>query len=157
VAADDPAGAVTDAEGARPPSYWSSMVLPPWLSPVITVVGLLVAYWGAVLLAAVCAFLTPFRIGTVLVPVSVVLVIAGIVALTRFAYAVTEHAWLSLTPGLVWLAISFAWSSRTTEGDLVLISQNWVATVYLLVGSVTIGVVGYRLINPRRPPVGSRR
>jgi hypothetical protein len=120
----------------------------------LKIAGLVVACWGAILLAAVGAFLTPYRIGSVLVPISVVLVVAGIVAVTRFAFAVTEHAWLSLTPGLLWLVLSFSWSARTTEGDLVLVQQDWVATVYLLVGSVTIGVVAYRMIvPPRRRPL----
>ena len=112
--------------------------------------GLMVACWGAVLLAAVGAFLTPYRIGSVLVPISVVLVVVGILGLTQFAHEVTGHTWLSLIPGLIWLIISFGWSSRTSEGDLVLIEQNWVATVYLLAGSVTIGIAAYRMIVPRR-------
>jgi fatty-acid desaturase len=114
--------------------------------------GLAVACWGAVLLAAVGAFLTPYRIGSVLVPISVVLVVVGILGLTQFAHEVTGHTWLSLIPGLIWLLISFGWSSRTSEGDLVLVEQNWVATVYLLAGSVTIGIAAYRMIVPRRRP-----
>ena len=114
--------------------------------------GLVVACWGAVLLAAVGAFLTPYRIGSVLVPISVVLVVTGILGLTQFAHEVTGHTWLSLIPGLIWLLISFGWSARTNEGDLVLVEQNWVATVYLLAGAVTIGVAAYRMIVPSRRP-----
>jgi hypothetical protein len=118
---------------------------PVWVRPV----GLLVACLGALLVAVLCAFLTPFRIGSFLVPISLVLVVAGLTAVTRFAHAVTDHAGLSLIPGGLWLALSLVLSARTTEGDLVLISTNWVATVYLLVGSVTIGVLGYRMITAR--------
>jgi fatty-acid desaturase len=112
--------------------------------------GLVVACWGAVLLAAIGAFFTPFRIGSVLVPISVVLVVLGLVGLTQFAHDVTGHTWLSLVPGLIWLLISFWWSSRTSEGDLVLVEQNWVATVYLFAGAITIGVAAYRIIVPPR-------
>jgi hypothetical protein len=112
--------------------------------------GLVVACWGAVLLAALGAFLTPFRIGSVLVPISVVLVVTGLFALTQFAYDVTGHNWLSLVPGVIWLLISFGWSSRSNEGDLVLVEQNWVASVYLLAGAITIGVTAYRIIVPPR-------
>ena len=112
--------------------------------------GLVVACWGAVLLAAIGAFLTPFRIGSVLVPISVVLVVLGLFALTQFAQDVTGHTWLSLIPGLIWLVISFGWSSRTNEGDLVLVEQNWVATVYLFAGAITLGVAAYRIIVPPR-------
>jgi hypothetical protein len=112
--------------------------------------GLVVACWGAVLLAAVGAFFTPYRFGSVLVPISVVLVVVGILGLTQFAHEVTGHTWLSLIPGGIWLLISFGWSSRTSEGDLVLVEQNWVALVYLLAGAVTIGIAAYRMIVPPR-------
>jgi hypothetical protein len=118
----------------------------PWLK----IGGIVVAAWGAVLLAAAGAFLTPFRIGSVLIPVSVLLVVAGLVVLIRFTHEVTGNVWLSLIPGVVWLLLSLAMSARTTEGDLVLVEQNWVATVYLLAGSVTIGLTAYRLFVPRR-------
>jgi hypothetical protein len=42
-------------------------------------------------------------------------------------------------------------SSRRTEGDLLLAQSNWVATVYLFAGSITLGVMGYRLFLPPRP------
>ncbi len=116
----------------------------------LKIAGIVVASWGAVLLALVCAFLTPYRIGDVLIPVSVVLVVAGLVTLIRFAHEVTGHVWLSLIPGAVWLLLSLVMSARTNEGDLVLIDQNWVATVYMLAGTVTIGVTAYRLFAPRR-------
>jgi hypothetical protein len=133
---------------AQPDSAQESTAPEPlWLR----LVGLLVAVVGAIAVALLGAFLTPLRIGSVLVPVSLVLVVAGLAVVTRFAHAVTEHIGLSLVPGVVWLVLSLVFSVRTTEGDLILISTNWVATVYLLVGSVTIGVLGYRMILPRRP------
>ena len=52
--------------------------------------GALVALWGAVLLAAIGAFLTPLRLGATLIPVSVLLAIVGNGALIWFAYRVTE-------------------------------------------------------------------
>ncbi len=110
-----------------------------------------VACWGAVLVALLGAFLTPYRLGGILIPVSLVVVVAGLVAVTRFAYVATEHAGLSLVPGVLWLIVSLVLSARTTEGDLVLTQQNWVANVYLLVGSITLGVLGYRMVMPRRP------
>ena len=104
------------------------------------------------LLAAVGALYTPFRIGNVLLPLSVVIVVAGMILLVRFTYDVTEHKWVSLVPGLVWLALTLVVSSRRTEGDLVLAQSNWVATVYLFAGSITLGVMGYRLFLPPRRP-----
>jgi hypothetical protein len=112
--------------------------------------ALAVACWGAVLVALLGAFLTPYRWGAVLVPVSLLVAVAGLVAVTQFTYRVTDHAGLSLIPGVLWLIVSLVLSGRTTEGDLVLTQQNWVANVYLLVGSVTLGVLGYRMVVPRR-------
>ncbi len=111
--------------------------------------GVLIGAWGGVMLAFVGAFLTPFRIGAALVPVAIVLAVAGNWLLVWFAYEVTGHRFLALLPGLAWLAMSFVFADRTTEGDLVLAQSNWVATVYLFAGSATIAVAAYRLL--RRP------
>jgi hypothetical protein len=118
---------------------------PVWLR----LAGLAVACAGGLLLALVGGFLTPLRFGSYEVPVSLVLVVGGLVIILRFAHAVTDHVGLALIPGLVWLLVSLVLSVRTTEGDLVLL-QGWVATLYLLLGSVTIGVVVYRMILPPR-------
>jgi hypothetical protein len=54
-----------------------------------------------------------------------------------------------LLPGIVWFALSFLGAERTTEGDLIL--YNWVATVYIYAGAITVGVAAYRMIVvPRR-------
>jgi hypothetical protein len=113
-------------------------------------VGLLVALAGTFVVAAYGAFLTPLRIGTTLVPLSVLVGVGGIWALSTFVAAVTEIRWLSLLPGLGWLVLTFMAASRTTEGDLILTGNNWVATLYLLSGTATVGFCGYRLLVPRR-------
>ncbi|HEY7223482.1 MAG TPA: hypothetical protein VH561_07725 [Micromonosporaceae bacterium] len=112
--------------------------------------GVVVASAAAFVLAVVGAFLTPLRVGTVLVPVSLVLVVAGLVAIMWFTRAVTARAGFALIPGGVWLIVSLALSVRTHEGDLVLVQQDWVALVYLLLGTVTIGVLAYRMTMRRR-------
>jgi hypothetical protein len=119
---------------------------PLWLR----LAGLFVACLGGALLAIVCAFFTPYRIGSVLVPVSLVLVVVGIVGLTWFAREVTDRPGLSLLPGGVWLVVSMLLTFRTAEGDWVLTELSWVPTVYLLLGSVTLGVLAFRMIVPSR-------
>ncbi len=136
----EPPGSEPEPAGPRP-----EPPAPLWLR----LLGLTVAVAGALVVSLVCAFLTPYRIGSVLVPVSLVLVAGGLTAVTRFAHAVTEHVPMSLIPGLAWLVLTLVLNNRTSEGDLVLLSSNWVAVVYLLVGSVTIGVLAYRMIVPR--------
>jgi hypothetical protein len=129
-------------------------IAPPWLRWVDLILrglGAGVAAWGGLVLAGYGAFMSAFRVGTALVPVAVPLAIVGNAALIWFAYRVTRHTFLGLLPGLLWVAVTFIWSSRTTEGDLVLYQSNWVATAYLLAGSATVGVCAYRLIVPRRP------
>jgi hypothetical protein len=113
--------------------------------------GAVVSVAGAFAVAAYGAFLTPFRVGATLVPVALLVAVGGNAALSWFAWTVTRSRVLGVLPGLVWVALSFLASSRTTEGDLVLTGNNWVATVYLLAGAATVGVCAYRLFIPRRP------
>jgi hypothetical protein len=117
-------------------------------------VGVAVAVWGAIVVALYGAFLTPLRWGTALVPVALLLAVVGNLLLIRFAYEVTGNRWLALVPGAIWLVISFTAAGRTTEGDLVLLQANWVATGYLLAGAATITVAAYRVMT--RPPAPYR-
>ena len=132
----------------------SRFVSPPVLEAALRVGGTIVAVWGSVLLALIGAFLTPVRVGGVLMPVSVLIAIVGNAGLMRFAYVTTEHRWLALLPGVVWIVLAFVATSGTSEGDIVLTSNNWVGPVYLLSGSATVAVSAYRLL-PRQP--SSRR
>jgi hypothetical protein len=100
--------------------------------------GLIVAVWGAVLLALAGAFLTPLRVGDVLVPVSIPLAVAGNLGLIWFVRFTTGWRGLALVPGLVWVAVLLLASGRTSEGDLI--AANWVGPVSLLAGAATVGV-----------------
>ncbi len=126
----------------------------------LRIAGTAVAVVASALVAVYGAFLTPYRVGATLVPISLVIGIAGNVAVIWFGYTVTRSRALALAPAAVWVILSFVASSRTREGDLVLISTDWVATAYLLTGAATIGVCAYRLTTPRRsnsPEVARRR
>jgi hypothetical protein len=118
----------------------------------LRVAGAAVAVWGGVLLALLGAFLTPLRVGTVPVPVCLLLAVGGNAALIWFAYRATGHRFPALLPGLVWVVLSVVASGRTSEGDVVLYQQNWVSLVYLLAGSATVTVAAYRLIVRRPEP-----
>jgi fatty-acid desaturase len=123
---------------------------PGWAELALRISGAVVSVLLAGLVAAFGAFLTPFRIGTALVPVSLVIAIGGIAGLTWFAYTVTRHRLLGLLPGVVWIAVTFLAATRTHEGDLVLISTDWVASVYLLLGPLALAACAYRLLAPTR-------
>jgi fatty-acid desaturase len=112
--------------------------------------GVVVAVWGGFVLAAYGAFLSAYRIGATLVPLALPLVVVGNAGLIWFAYRVTGHKLLGLSPGIVWILVTFVWSTSTSEGDLVLYQKNWVATAYLLAGSATVGLYAYRLVVPKR-------
>jgi Na+-translocating ferredoxin:NAD+ oxidoreductase RnfD subunit len=122
----------------------------------LRIAGAVVSLWGAVLLAIAGAFLTPFRVGTVLVPVSVLLAVAGNAVLVWLARRTTGHKFLTVAPGLVWLGVTFLALDRTNEGDLVLYQQNWVSLVYLLAGAATVAYLGYRALVPEAPTFGPR-
>jgi len=129
--------------------------IPPNVREVLLrVAGSVVACWAAVVLALFGAFMTPFRIGSVLAPISLVLAIGGNAGIIWFAYRVTRHKLLALLPGLVWTVLTLIGSGKTSEGDLILYQSNWVATVYLYAGCATVGVAGYRLIVPKPPRPG---
>jgi hypothetical protein len=123
---------------------------PAWREWAIRIGGAIVGLWGGVLLAIYGAFLTPLRVGGALLPVSLLLAVGGNVLLIWFTYQATRHNFVALIPSLIWVGLSFFASTRTTEGDLVLIDSNWVSVLYLLAGSVTIGIVAYRMILPPR-------
>lgn len=124
------------------------------IDSVLRGVGVVVAVWGAIVVALYGAFLTPLRLGAALVPIALVLAVLGNLLLIRYAYEVSGSRWLALVPGGIWLVISFTAAGRTTEGDLVLLQSNWVATVYLFAGAGTIAVAAYRLMN--RPSAASQ-
>jgi hypothetical protein len=121
------------------------------IDSVLRGVGVVVAVWGAIVVALYGAFLTPLRWGAALVPMALVLAVLGNLLLIRYAYEVSGNRWLALVPGGIWLVVSFTAAGRTTEGDLVLLQSNWVATVYLFAGAGTIAVAAYRLMNRPSP------
>jgi hypothetical protein len=138
---------ITDpVEVAPPPRHGSG-----WLDLVVRVAGAIVATWGGVLAALYGGYLTPFRVGASLVPLSLLIAVGGNALLIWFAYRVTRHKFLGLLPGLVWVGLSFLASGRTTEGDLILTQRNWVSMAYLLAGSATVGIAAYRMLVPPRP------
>jgi len=132
----------------------AKLVSPPVIEMALRVGGTIVAMWGSVLLALIGAFLTPVRVGGVLVPVSVLIAIVANVGLMRFAYVTTRHRGLAVLPGVVWIVLAFMATSGTSEGDIVLTSNNWVGPVYLLTGSATVAVCAYRLLPRQAPAAG---
>jgi hypothetical protein len=118
-------------------------------------IGLVVALAGGFVVAAYGAFLVPFRVHSWLVPISLVIAVVGIIAVTWFALVVTRSKILALAPAALWLVLSFAASSKTSAGSLLLIQQDWVASVYLVIGPVAIAFCVYQLFLRRPEPTAS--
>jgi hypothetical protein len=115
--------------------------------------GALVAVVAAVASALLTAFLTPLYLGTVRVPVSIVIAIVANYALVWFAYRATGQKLVALLPGLVWIAVIIVLSAKTTEGDIVLAANNWVVLVSIFAGVGAYAVAAYRLFVPPPPPL----
>jgi hypothetical protein len=128
----------------------------PVLEVLIRVGGAVVAVAGGALLGVFATLMTPFRIGGTLVPISLLLAVGGNAALIWFSYFTTRNKFLALLPGLVWAGFAFLGVDRTNEGDIVLYQQNWVSTVYLFVGAITVSIAAYRLIVPKPAPLTPR-
>lgn len=108
--------------------------------------GTLVVVAASVMFAIVEAFLVPFRIEGVYVPVSAVLAVAVNLALPRLALWLVRLRSLALLPGLAWFAVVIAGTVPTSEGDLV-IHDAWPGMALLLAGAATVAVSGYRIIS----------
>jgi hypothetical protein len=117
----------------------------------LRVAGTLVAVGGAVATALVEAFLTPLYAGTVRLPAAAVLAVVTNAALVWFTYRATGHKLVALLPGLAWMAIMIVAAGRTTEGDIVLAGDNWVAMVTIFAGVGGYAFAAYRLLNAPLP------
>ena len=119
-----------------------------WIDPALRVAGGVIAVWGAFLLAVLGEFLTPFRIGPTPLPIALVIAICGPAVVMWFGYETTGHKLGAVLPGLVWVAAIVPAIDRTSEGDFVL-TQQWVAILYLFLSPIAAAVAGYRLLAPR--------
>jgi hypothetical protein len=128
-----------------------------WLERGLRVAGFVMALLLAALTATFEAFLTPLYLGATRLPVALVAAVVCNIGLVWFTAFVTGRRIAVAGPALVWVVIMVAASSRTTEGDLVLIERNWVGIATMLAGSVAFAGAAYRLIltaarRTERPP-----
>lgn len=115
--------------------------------------GLVVALLATVLTAALELFLTPLRLGGILLGVAVPAAVLANLALSWFAVTTAGRRWALAVPWGAWTVIMFyAAGNRTTEGDYLISGSDWIALVMILAGSLAFAFYTYRLIL-RRPPV----
>jgi len=116
--------------------------------------GLLLLTLAGALAALLEAFLVPLYAGSVIVPVAVLLAVAGNVALPRLARALVPRTGASLAPLLAWLAVMFVFLLGRPEGDVVFPGAPRAAelTFYgTLFGGALAGLAAVALSVP--PPV----
>ena len=107
---------------------------------VVLVLTVLLTLWGA--------FLVPFRVGGVLVPLSWVVAAVGNVGVALLGSRLAGSLGAAV-PGLLWLGLVATLLPRKTEGDLVL-PGTYVALGYLLVGAVASAIAyGYASARAR--------
>ena len=92
--------------------------------------------WLALLAAVVEAFLVPFRIGDVKIPIALVLAILGNLTLPALALRASGSKFVTTLPAVVWFIVIVALAGGTAEGDVVLAGNDWTALLLLLVGSI---------------------
>ena len=126
--------------GARPASWAVAGAVVP------------VAAW----LALVQVFWLPFRLGGVLVPLSVPAAVVGNVLLVGLAHRYTGSRTVGSVPGVVWLVVAVAATIRRPEGDLVITSGGAVGAVnlaFLLLGVLAAALsVGRAMTSTAGPP-----
>ena len=106
----------------------------------VLLLTLLLALWGA--------FLVPLRVAGTLVPVSLLLAGVGTLVVGR-AGGRLAGATGALVPGLLWLAVAVALSSRRAEGDVV-VPGSPVGMLFLLSGALGSAVAyGLTVTRPR--------
>jgi hypothetical protein len=122
------------------------------LELVIRTAGLAIAMLATVLTAALELFLTPLRVGGVPIGAAVVLAVVANLAICWFAVTTVGRRWALAPPWALWtLIMFFAAGTRTTEGDYLISSNDWVALVMILVGSLAFAGYTYRSILKRAP------
>ncbi len=112
----------------------------------LTVIGSVLAVLMAILTAVLELQLSALRLGGVFIGVSVIVAVVANYGIAWFAYRATGSKWAVVPPALIWLGIMMIAAARTSEGDVLLAANNWVGLVMIAAGSLTFGVVGFRLI-----------
>jgi hypothetical protein len=126
----------------------------------LRVIGMLLALGGGVIAAALAVLLVPLRIGSfgwtdagfsaVRIPVAIILAVVGNLFLVWFARQATGVRWGALLPGLGWFAVIVLSLRTTTEGDRLLVPDDWVATLTLFSGTIVLVIGTMLAVTPSK-------
>lgn len=113
----------------------------------LTAAGVILAMLMAVLSAVLELLLISVRVGGVLIGVSAVIALVANLFIGWFAYQSTRHKWAAGPPAILWVALVLIAAGRTTEGDYLIASDNWVGWAMIGLGSLAWTIVGIRLVS----------
>jgi hypothetical protein len=91
------------------------------------------------------------------VPVAILLAVFGNLALLWFGREATGNRWGVLLPGVGWFAMIVVALRTTTEGDRLLVPDDWVATLTLFGGTLVLVIGSVLAITPGRAAGPTRR
>ena len=118
---------------------------------VLRVVGTVLVVLAAMELTLIECYLVPLRVGSVPLPVSVLLAVVGNVLAARLTARVGGVAALAAVPAVLWLVTVLVLAVPRAEGDLV-VPGTLTGLVFLFAGSVAGAFgVGTALTRSRRP------
>lgn len=124
----------------------------------LRVAGGLLAFLGGLVLAVLAVLLVPLRldtpVGTVRLPVAVLLVLCGSLLLLWFAREATGVRWGVLLPAAGWFPMILVAIGTTRDGSRLLMPDDWVAGLTLFGGTLVlvIGMVVTLTTRPRTRP-----
>jgi hypothetical protein len=119
-------------------------VFPLW----VRIVGGVLVGAAAVESAVLEVFYSPLRIGTVLLPVSVLAAFVLNVLLPKWMLAATGNRWSPIVPAALWVIVVIGLSMGRPEGDVVL-PGDWVGLLLLFGGA---GAAAYGVARAVPPP-----
>jgi hypothetical protein len=111
---------------------------------------------AAALSALIEAFLVPLYAGTVIVPVAVVLALAGNLVFPRLARALVPRMLATVAPVLAWLAVMFVFLAGRPEGDIAFPGSP-TGAVWVFYGTLFGGVVAGIAAVATAAPAPARR
>ncbi len=117
--------------------------VPRWMR----VAGGIVVAGGAAESAVLEVFYVPLRVGTVVLPVSILAAVVLNVVFPRVMFAATFVRWAVAVPAVLWLVVMVAMALGRPEGDVVL-PGTWVG-LGVLFGGTAAAAFGVTRALPR--------
>jgi hypothetical protein len=157
-------------EGYEPPPAAESVDRPAAQLPgepsvvadvLLRVLGGGLAFAGGAVAAMLAVMLVPLRIGSfgwgdgggiwaIRLPVAIAVAVVGNLFLVWFATHATGVRWAALLPGIAWFAVIVQAMRTTTDGDRLLLPDDWVGTLTLFGGTIVLVIATVLAVTQSR-------